>query len=147
MILIAHRGNIKGRDERTENDPNRVYGLLQLGIHVEVDVWFKGPDGGLWLGHYGSQYLVFDDFFEHNNLWCHAKDVQTLYVLQRMGVHCFYIDTSSACTLTSKGYIWTSPNQQLTENSIAVMPEQTIGPRPNIAGVAGVCSDDLTEWL
>ena len=26
-------------------------------------------------------------------------------------------------TLTSEGYIWTYPNKQLTDNSIAVLPE------------------------
>ena len=50
-------------------------------------------------------------------------------------VHCFWHQEDDV-TLTSKGYLWTYPNKQLTPKSIAVLPEGVIEEE-----IAGFCSD------
>jgi hypothetical protein len=40
-------------------------------------------------------------------------------------------------TLTSQGYIWTYPDKDVTNKSIAVLVDKELAPD----GVAGVCSD------
>lgn len=47
-------------------------------------------------------------------------------------------------TITSKGYFWTYPGKQLTNNSIAVMPE--IKDFNNIEIAYGVCSDFVEKY-
>jgi len=46
-------------------------------------------------------------------------------------------------TLTSKGYIWTYPNKQLTDNSIAVLPKEL----DKSLNCYGVCTDFVTRWI
>ena len=49
MLLISHRGNINGKFESYENEPNYIDKALSLGYDVEVDVWFV--DDNFYLGH------------------------------------------------------------------------------------------------
>jgi len=44
-------------------------------------------------------------------------------MLKEGDIHCFWHQEDDV-TLTSKGYIWTYPGKDLTENSIVVMPEK-----------------------
>ncbi len=59
MILISHRGNIKGPRPELENKPEYVKATLKKGFNVEIDVWFK--KGEWWLGHDKPQYKVTDE--------------------------------------------------------------------------------------
>ena len=49
MKLISHRGNINGRIENYENNPDYIDDTIRLGYDVEVDVWMI--EGVLFLGH------------------------------------------------------------------------------------------------
>tara|TARA_Y100001938_G_C8024976_1_gene397476 strand:- start:49 stop:474 length:426 start_codon:yes stop_codon:yes gene_type:complete len=141
MILISHRGNIDGRNPQLENGEDYCQAAIDAGYNVEVDVWVY--DDIFWTGHYSPHHKVGNDFFLKEEVWCHAKDIETLKRLLELGAHCFFHQNDNV-TLTSKGYIWTNPTQPLTEKSICVLPElQTI----DIKGCAGVCSDYIVRYL
>jgi len=55
--------------------------------------------------------------------------------MMKDNIHCFWHQEDDV-TLTSKGYLWTYSGKELTENSIAVLPEK----KPDVE-VAGICSD------
>ena len=76
MILIAHRGNYKGRNIERENSPEYVMEALDAGFYAEIDVWFKNKS--FYLGHDESQYKIDKDFLEDSRLWCHAKNIEAL---------------------------------------------------------------------
>ena len=56
MIYIAHRGNINGKFESYENEPNYIDRAIELGYDVEIDLWWV--DGRTYLGHDEPQYEV-----------------------------------------------------------------------------------------
>ena len=62
-------------------------------------------------------------------------------MLQNKKIHCFFHQEDDV-TLTSKGYLWTYTGKQLTENSIAVLPNDEITKK-----IAGVCSDFIGDYL
>ena len=136
FIVIAHRGNVSGKQSGLENGQRYCQKAIDAGYNVEIDVhWY---DGIFWTGHDRPQYRVDTDFLKKDEVWCHAKDIQTLHELQKIGAHCFFHERD-ASTLTTKGYIWTFPLEKLTINSICVMPElQRI---QSLDKCAGVCTD------
>lgn len=138
-IYIAHRGNIHG-PEGCENNPRYITKRLSdySWLHCEVDVWFQ--NGEWYLGHDYPTYKINDVFLMNPRLWCHAKNLGALErMLKNTNTHCFWHEEDKF-TITSKGYIWTYPNQPLVERSICVMPERYIT-APLLAICAGVCSD------
>lgn len=145
MILISHRGNIKGPNPDFENEPEYIYTTLRLGYQVEVDVWYV--DGKLKLGHDEPQYDFPFDLFKNwsDKLWLHCKNIEALKKLNqedKLGVYInyFWHDTDYA-TLTSKGYIWSI---HPIENSILVLPESSNSvQRPS---TIGICSDFIVEY-
>ncbi|MBU1200205.1 hypothetical protein KJ953_01560 [Patescibacteria group bacterium] len=141
MILIAHRGNLKGRNIKEENEPGYVGKALEKGFDVEIDVWFK--DNGWWLGHDEPQYKTNLEFLKTKGLWCHAKNLSALEKMLENKVHCFWHEEDER-VLTSKGFVWTYPGKALGKNSIAVMPEQVSG--WDISKALGVCSDNLMKY-
>jgi hypothetical protein len=140
MKIIAHRGNTHGPNPECENMPKHIEAALGRGFDVEVDVWHH--DGELWLGHDKPQYKTNMDFllqpmtFEHDKIWCHAKNISALEALLRARRHCFWHE-NDRYTVTSRGYIWTYPGQSLTCVSIAVCTDDY---QP-ITECAGYCSD------
>ena len=140
MILISHRGNLNGKTD-DENKPKYIEEALSQGFDVEVDVWYDNNQ--FWLGHDKPQYKVSDGFLEHPNLWCHAKNIDALYVMNtNYHIHCFWHQEDDV-TLTSWGFLWSFPDEQLTDKSICVMPE-TID---KSIDCYGVCTDFVTRWI
>ena len=138
FIVIAHRGNISGPDPDQENKPDYVLEAIDAGYNVEIDVWYTESNNGWFLGHDKPQYRVDTDFLKMPEVWCHAKNINTLHKLKEINAHCFYHERDAA-TLTSEGYIWTYPLEKLTRISICVMPELQRIQTLNIC--AGVCTD------
>ena len=139
MILISHRGNLNGKTDR-ENQPKYIEEAIFHDFDVEVDVWYDGKQ--FWLGHDKPQYKVSEGFLEHPNLWCHAKNIDALYVMNtNYHIHCFWHQEDDV-TLTSRGFFWTYPGKQLTEKSICVLPEKKLD-----VEVAGVCSDFIVRFV
>ena len=137
--LISHRGNIYGPKPELENKPEYINEALNLGFDVEIDVW--DIFGSYFLGHDEPQYLIKKEFLKNDKLWCHAKNIEGLYSMLEDDIHCFWHQEDDV-TLTSKGYMWTYPDKQLTENSIAVLPKG----RPDVK-VAGICSDFIVRLI
>lgn len=142
MKKISHRGNLNGRIPERENEPNYVVEALALGYNCEIDVWVINGDE-YYLGHDEPTYQVEETFLESNLLWCHAKNIDALEkMLKNKKIHCFWHEEDSF-TLTSKGYIWTYPNNHITKKSICVLPE--IGDYTDL-NCYGICSDYIQNY-
>ena len=143
MILISHKGNTNGKIDSKENKPDYILEAIDKGFDVEIDVWYTNSNKGWFLGHDQPQYRVDSDFLKMSEIWCHAKDVNTLNELLKIKAHCFFHQNDNV-TLTSKGYIWTSPTQKLTDKSICVLPELQ---RLDTSLCAGICSDFIGSYV
>ena len=140
MILISHRGNLKGPDKEKENKPNYLMQAVKKGYDVETDVWFR--DGKYFLGHDNPQYEVSVDFLKNQKFWCHAKNQLALAEMLKNNIHCFWHEKDKV-TLTSKNYIWAYPGNLLLKRGIDVMPENTKDWKVESykPSSTGVCSD------
>ena len=94
MKLIAHRGNLKGKNPKYENHPDYILDAVWAGFDVEIDVW--NVKGQWLLGHDAPNNKNIHSFWHQNDDFA----------------------------LTSQGYIWTFPGKKLHKNSVAVKPEQ-----------------------
>ena len=140
MILISHRGNIDGIYPDFENNPIYINKALKNGFDVEIDVWYMS--NRWYLGHDSPQHEVTADYLKDDKFWCHAKNIDALREMLKEGIHCFWHQDDDV-TLTSKGYMWTYPGEQLTDNSICVKPEKNIKiPKK----VLGICSDFIVNY-
>ena len=146
MKLIAHRGNIDGKNSERENSIEYIEEAIEAGFDVEIDVWWYG---GKWvLGHDVVRYGVSLNWLSKhkNNLWCHAKNIYALFHLTANGFHTFYHQTDDV-TLTSQNYLWTYPGKKpLTTISIAVKPENVGYTEEELAECAGICSDFVSKY-
>jgi len=146
MILIAHRGNISGKDPARENEPGYVKDALQKGYNVEVDVWRQ--NNVFFLGHSCPQYPIDEKFLENNRLWCHAKNLSALdHMSKNKYVHCFWAEHDHF-PLTSRAIIWTEPGKDVSPNSIFVLPELSgITDKTKLPPCLGVCSDHIAAFV
>jgi hypothetical protein len=148
MILIAHRGNINGRNPELENAPNYLRAAVNVGYNVEVDVWYLGLVDGWWLGHDKPQYRWEGKF--PDKFWCHCKNIEALNEFRANVVYpqvCKYFwHQNDDYTLTSGGHIWAYPGKPLGRyfNSIAVLPETV--PGWDISTAVGICSDTIEKY-
>jgi len=140
MVLISHRGNLKGSLKSRENEPGYINLAIAQGYDVEIDVWFI--NGEYYLGHDEPQYPIKLPFLKNKKLWCHAKNIEALFEMLEHEVHCFWHQEDDV-SLTSKGYIWTYPLKPLTSQSICVQPELY---NANFNHCLGVCSDFISEY-
>jgi len=58
----------------------------------------------------------------------------------------YFFHENDPCVITSLGYIWTSPGQELTDNSICVLPEIQTDIEHRLPVVAGICSDFIGRY-
>lgn len=145
MILIAHRGNIIGRNPDLENSPGYILEAIRAGYEVEIDVWFV--DGKFKLGHDKPEYdfpiSLLEDYYRY--LWIHCKDVESFSMfneIDKIGTrfNYFFHDTDRG-VLTSQGFIWSI---EPLHRGILVMPEST-GNTP-IDTTFGICSDYVAKY-
>ena len=147
MIYISHRGNINGKIEEAENNPDYIQDTIRLGYDVEIDVWYI--DGEWWLGHDGPQYKTDLEWIEERsqNLWVHCKNIEAVEYFYENENDCKEINwfwhEEDTLTLTSYGYIWAYPGKQPIKKSIAVMPEIH---NDNISYCIGICSDYIQKY-
>ena len=145
MRLISHRGNINGRFESHENEPNYIDIAIKSGYDVEVDVWYK--DNILWLGHDEPQYANDFRWFRDRltKLWVHCKNIEAVIYFKECGypVHYFWHQEDDI-TLTSFNFLWTYPNKELYTDSVCVLPELNNQEIPN--HIHGVCSDFIEKY-
>jgi len=144
MILISHRGNINGRMESYENEPNYIDSAIKKGYDVEIDVWFK--DNMLWLGHDKPDYGINFSFIKDriSNLWVHCKNIESVVFFKECGYDVNYFWHETDCvTLTSRNHIWAYPGKQKIKGSISVMPELF---NDDVSECLGVCSDFIENF-
>lgn len=144
LNLIAHRGLIKGPSKTLENQPHNLRATLEQGYDCEIDLWVF--DNRLYLGHDGPQFNVTQAFIENPKFWIHAKNLEAFYWLTDTQLTYFWHENDKF-TLTSNGYIWSYPEQDLTNKSIRLMPEWA---DPGLTTVKenvcyGVCSDYILK--
>lgn len=150
MKLIAHRGLMNGPDPKLENHPDQIQLALAEGFDVEIDVWYHA-DTGFMLGHDEPTYSVPISFLEDCRFWLHAKNLDALILIQSIKRNVFWHENDTH-TLTSKGYVWTSPGKGTSStHGIQVMPEYCMHPdnidftdyvlRP----CYGICSDYVAK--
>jgi hypothetical protein len=139
MKIIAHRGNLYGPNPDKENRPHYIMEALNKGFDCEIDVRYI--NNKWFLGHDTPDYEIIIDFLLENSdkLWIHCKNIGALHKLLEYPQLNIFWHQEDDFTLTSKGYIWTFPGKEITERSIAVMPEWTKKEIPENA--FGVCSD------
>jgi hypothetical protein len=136
MILISHRGNLNGKIESLENNPEYINQALKTGLDVELDVW--SVEGEWFLGHDKPDFKINLEYLYNDRLWCHAKNIEAVEKLSACkNIHWFW-HQNDVVTLTSEGYIWAYPGSQPIKNSIAVMPEKY---DDDLSLCIGVCSD------
>jgi hypothetical protein len=142
MILIAHRGNVNGKQADRENTLSYIKEALDQGYHCEIDIC-KWDGDKFWLGHDEPTEPVDADWLKNNRLWCHAKDYNSLEAMLIQDIHCFFHHNDDY-TLTSQGYIWAYPGKIGGKRSIAVHPERLS--MDLVKKFSGVCSDNLIEY-
>ena len=142
MKLIAHRGNTEGRKPAVENDPVYVSQAIDAGFDAEIDVW--SINGNYILGHDSPDFFVKQSFLENKRLWCHAKNLEALErMLLNKKIHCFWHETDKY-TVTSKGHIWTYPEENVTSNSVIVIAGSKLS--LSHRKIYGICGDYVLEW-
>jgi len=142
MILISHRGNIEGPNTHRENSINYIMEAIEIGFDVEVDLWVKD---GLYLGHDYPHYPIDTSFLSNQKLWIHCKNIEAVKFCKEMKIETnYFYHQNDDVVLTSNGFLWTNPGQELTSYSIAVMPE--IRDFNNINISYGICSDFIEKY-
>lgn len=145
MLIISHRGNTVGPNPQMENHPTYLKYAIQMGFHVEVDVWIK--DGRKFLGHDKPQYEVSSEFFHNERYFLHCKNIEAMATFADHPLVNAFFHNEEDIALTSKGLLWSYPRASvlLTKKSIAVMPERV----ENWAGIDkcyGICTDDAIKY-
>ncbi len=140
MFFIAHRGNISGPNQKEENKIDYLLNAINLKFQVEVDLWFQKDK--FYLGHDEPLYEIKLDFFNKENFWIHAKNLQCFYELRKHDLNFFWHEEDKV-VLTSKGYFWNYPGTKLSKNSICVLPEKN--DEKNL-DCAGICSDFIKDY-
>lgn len=145
MKLISHRGNINGKNMERENNPYYINETISFGYDVEIDLWCI--DNELYLGHDNPSFKIDKNWIisRYSNLWIHSKNIKSLYFLKELNKNLnYFYHQNDDVTITSKGFFWTYPGKELTNNSIAVMPE--ISAFENIENCFGICSDFISNY-
>jgi hypothetical protein len=144
MILISHRGNLHGKNNTMENNPEYIDIAISKGYYVEIDVWCINDN--FFLGHDNPEYNVVIGWFEDriNKLWIHCKNVESIVFFSKLQLKFNYFwHEEDTLTLTSLNYIWAYPGKQPIKNSIAVMPEIH---NDTLVDCIGICSDKISEY-
>jgi hypothetical protein len=145
MKIIAHRGLTNGPNKHLENRPQGIQSCLTKGFDCEIDLWVF--EDRLYLGHDGPQYNITEQFLKQQGLWIHCKNLSALeYCQQDTELNYFWHDTDTY-TLTSKGYIWTYPDKEVSKLGIMVLPEWSDPTLTNVLSSIcyGVCTDFVDQ--
>jgi len=116
MIIISHRGNIRGAVPDKENRPSYIDCAIGNGYHVEIDI--RSINGELWLGHDEPQYKIDHNWLDkrRNYLWLHCKN---LGAAKECWAYHSFCHTSDPFTYTSTGKIWLHDlSHEITEDVI-----------------------------
>jgi hypothetical protein len=141
MIIISHRGNIRGAVPDKENRPSYIDCAIGNGYHVEIDV--RSINGELWLGHDEPQYKVDHNWLDKRRhyLWLHCKNLEA--AKECWAYHSF-CHTSDSFVYTSTGVIWLHDlTQRIDHNTIIPLidREDVEYFMPGYEKPFGICTD------
>lgn len=140
MKFISHRGNLTGPNPERENEPSYILEAIAQGFEVEIDLWLV--DDKLFLGHDEPQHEVPDGFLESNIFFIHAKNLEALYHLLENYSHLhFFWHEEDDFTLTSKNFIWTFPEKNVTNRSIIVCSTRDEVEKYLDSSCCAICTD------
>jgi len=148
MIFIAHRGNIKGAQPTFENRYDYIKHAYSICRGVEIDL--QTYKDVLYLGHDEPQERVTHNiwkFMQRPNVFCHAKDLDSIHLLLTYGCNTFY-HTDEKIVFTSKGHIWCYPgvyHQDITR-SIWLDCHNPI-PENKKLNCYGICGDNMDKYI
>lgn len=136
MMIISHRGNIRGPVPDKENRPSYIDCALGNGYDVEIDV--RLIDGELWLGHDEPQYKITHRWLRErrNHLWIHCKNFEAA---KDCWIYQSFCHTSDPFTYTSVGKIWLHDLSQIID-------ENAIIPLLNEDEVTGFCMNNKIPY-
>lgn len=150
MKFISHRGNLRGPNPKSENDPVYIDVAIASNFYVEVDL--RVVDGKYFLGHDKPQYEVSVEWLvaRRNKLYVHIKDMVSFeHMLDGPGgpvdLHMFFHDNDE-CTITTEGDVWVHPRAKQIKASIAVMPEIANHKIENLIQCSGICTDHVLQY-
>lgn len=137
MKIISHRGNLIGSNPERENNPGYIQSALDQGFEVEIDLWKIGEE--LFLGHDKPIYKVEPEYLKGKQFWIHCKNIEAAhYCSQVQELNAFWHQKDDISISTQK-YLWTYPGKELTDKSIAVLPETSRD--WEISQAYGICTD------
>jgi hypothetical protein len=140
MIFIAHRGNIDGADPKLENTQEYLSAAVEAGHGVEVDIqWNRGM---LYYGHDNPQEVIDEKFITQRDVFCHAKNIEAIPALMKMGCNVF-VHNTDPCVYTSRGQIWCYPGVHVMSDR-AIWLDLHNEPLPDNVPkeIYGICGDD-----
>lgn len=142
--FISHRGNLYKKDQSRENNLSSVKDVISKGFDCEIDLWLV--EGNLFLGHdHPENKIDINELIEiKDNLWIHCKNLDLLnYLIEKYESEFNYFwHQNDDYTLTSKKFIWTFPNKNITKYSVIVDLEHKSKLQTS---VFGICSDNIHE--
>ena len=143
MIIISHRGNIKGPISTTENHESSINKCIQNNIQIEIDLW--GISGELFLGHDFPEHPIEKTFLMNNKeyLWIHCKNIDAADFCCTNNLSWFGHDSDEYVSVSGRNIIWRHPFSKckITEKSIAVLPELSRLTVEDFNTMLGVCTD------
>jgi hypothetical protein len=138
--LISHRGNLNGPDPQNENHPDYILAATAQGFEVEIDLWFS--EGNFALGHDEPSYEIKEDFLRSHGFYIHAKSLETLdQLLTKYPYLHFFWHDQDKFTLTSRKFIWTFPNENVTNRSIIVCKTKQEVKKYSTSECYAICTD------
>lgn len=117
-----------------------IEACINLGLEVELDV--RMIDEEFWLGHDKPiEKISWHQLMEAApRAWFHCKNLDALKHLGAVcGVKAFWHEKDQFTMIDS--YIFTRPGEELTENSIAVMPEMADYTLEELSRCHAICTD------
>lgn len=144
MKIISHRGNLDGPNIGNENKKDQISACIDLGLDIEIDLW--RIDEKFFLGHDDPETEISEKWLleKKNYLWIHCKNLEGLEILiKEFSDLNFFWHENDKYTLTNHGYIWAYPGNELSLNSVCVMPEWNDKEFKCISGLKcyGICTD------
>lgn len=150
MIVISHRGNIKGSIVEKENHPEYIENAIKLGYEVEIDIRYKN---GLYLGHDYAQYKISINWLNKfkNSIWIHCKDAESFIYVSNFKTFCHTLDPFTIVTLTDNNKLLWIHDLSVKLNNFHIIPLISKNEIDNfdlslVKNVYGICTD-YPEYL
>ena len=144
--IISHRGNLNGPNKKTENTVKQIDFVLNEDFDCEIDVWLINEK--LYLGHDNPENEITLNWLDMHkqSLWIHCKNFEALNFFKNLdSTFNYFWHQKDDFTLTSKGYIWTYPEQKYDKNFVIVKLDNN--KNLDLHGVCTDCYRDVKKFI